>query len=92
MGAQALEAVAMLKALAHEGRLTILCQLAGGEKSVSELEEVLGARQSAVSQQLARLRQDGFVTPRREGKSIRYALADPRAKRIVETLYDIYCR
>jgi large subunit ribosomal protein L9 len=62
-----------------------------GEKSVSELEQFLGARQAAVSQQLARLRLEGLVTCRREGKSIYYALGDPRAARVITLLYDIYC-
>ena len=56
----------MLKALSHEGRLMILCYLAHGEKSVTELEEILSMRQSAVSQQLARLRADNLIEARRE--------------------------
>ena len=91
MVVQAQAASALLKALAHEGRLLILCSLASGEKTVSELEAFLGARQAAVSQQLARLRLEGLVTCRREGKSIYYALGDPRAARVIELLYDMYC-
>lgn len=91
MVVQAQAASALLKALAHEGRLLILCNLASGEKTVSELEAFLGARQAAVSQQLARLRLEGLVTCRREGKSIYYALGDPRAARVIELLYDMYC-
>jgi DNA-binding transcriptional ArsR family regulator len=91
MVAQAQAATNLLKALAHEGRLLILCHLVSGEKSVSELEQFLGARQAAVSQQLARLRLEGLVTCRREGKSIYYALGDPRAARVITLLYDIYC-
>lgn len=67
-----------MKALSHEGRLMILCHLAGGEKSVTELEGLLGQRQAAVSQQLARLRLEGLVSTRREGKAIFYALRDQR--------------
>ncbi len=63
-----------LKAIAHEGRLSILCRLAEGEASVSDLEELLNARQAAVSQQLARLRQEGLVNTRRQGKAIYYSL------------------
>ena len=59
-----------LKAISHEGRLMILCHLVTGEKSVTELEELLSARQAAVSQQLSRLRLEGLVVPRREGKTI----------------------
>ncbi|MGR3321801.1 MAG: ArsR/SmtB family transcription factor [Pseudooceanicola sp.] len=81
-----------LKALGHEGRMMILCHLASGEKSVTELEELLSARQAAVSQQLSRLRLEGLVTPRREGKTIYYALTDDRPRKIMETVYDLFCR
>jgi len=81
-----------LKAISHEGRLMILCHLASGEKSVMELEELLSARQAAVSQQLTRLRLEGLVTPRREGKAIYYRLADDRPKKIMEVVYDMFCR
>ena len=65
----AMRASNFLKAISHEGRLMILCHLASGEKSVTELEDLLSARQAAVSQQLSRLRLEGLVTPRREGKT-----------------------
>lgn len=81
-----------LKAISHEGRLLILCYLASGEKSVTELERLLSARQAAVSQQLARLRLEGLVVPRREGKTIYYRLADDRPRRLIETVYDIFCK
>ena len=81
-----------MKALAHEGRLLILCQLATGEKSVTELEELLSSRQAAVSQQLARLRLEGLVNHRREGKTIYYSLKDERAIRMIELLYDMFCK
>lgn len=80
-----------MKALAHEGRLMLLCHLASGEKSVTELEDLLSARQAAVSQQLARLRLEGLVEFRREGKAMYYRLHDPRAKRMIETVYDMFC-
>jgi DNA-binding transcriptional ArsR family regulator len=81
-----------LKAISHEGRLMILCHLTTGEKSVTELEELLSARQAAVSQQLSRLRLEGLVTPRREGKVIYYRLTDDRPKQIMEVVYDLFCK
>ena len=81
-----------LKALSHEGRLMILCHLASGEKSVTELEDLLSARQAAVSQQLTRLRLEGLVKPRRDGKIIHYSLSDDRAKQVIEIVYDLFCR
>ena len=86
------EATNFLKALSHEGRLMILCHLSSGEKSVTELEELLSARQAAVSQQLARLRLEGLVRQRRDGKAIYYRLSDDRAKRIIEVVYDMFCK
>ncbi|WP_147104029.1 helix-turn-helix transcriptional regulator [Tateyamaria sp. syn59] len=81
-----------LKAISHEGRLMILCHLVSGEKSVTELEDLLSARQAAVSQQLSRLRLEGLVKPRREGKAIYYSLTDDRPKQIMEVVYDLFCR
>ena len=81
-----------LKALSHEGRLMILCHLASGEKSVTELEDLLSARQAAVSQQLARLRLEGLVDFRRDGKAIYYRLGDDRARQMIELVYDMFCR
>lgn len=81
-----------LKAISHEGRLMILCHLASGEKSVTELEQLLSARQAAVSQQLSRLRTEGLVAPRRDGKAIYYSLADPRARQIIELVYGLFCQ
>ncbi len=80
-----------LKAISHEGRLMILCHLVSGEKSVTELEELLSARQAAVSQQLSRLRLEGLVMPRREGKAIYYRLADDRPRRMLEVVYELFC-
>ena len=87
----ACDASNFLKAISHEGRLMILCHLVTGEKSVTELEELLSARQAAVSQQLARLRLEGLVTPRRDGKTIYYSLTDERPKKMLETIYDLFC-
>jgi DNA-binding transcriptional ArsR family regulator len=92
MAANAMRASYFLKAISHEGRLMILCHLASGEKSVTELEDLLSARQAAVSQQLSRLRLEGLVTPRRDGKTIYYSLKDDRPKQIMEVVYDLFCR
>ncbi|EDZ48540.1 ArsR/SmtB family transcription factor [Leisingera daeponensis] len=81
-----------LKAISHEGRLMILCHLVSGEKSVTELEDLLSARQAAVSQQLSRLRLEGLVIPRREGKAIYYRLADDKPRRMLEVVYDLFCK
>jgi ArsR family transcriptional regulator len=80
-----------LKAISHEGRLMILCSLANGEKSVTEIENMLASRQAAVSQQLSRLRLEGLVTARREGKQIYYSLTDDRARMIIERVYELFC-
>lgn len=88
----ATQASTFLKAISHEGRLMILCHLASGEKTVTELEDLLSARQAAVSQQLSRLRSEGLVTPRREGKTIYYSLTDHRPKAIMEVVYDLFCK
>ena len=80
-----------LKAISHEGRLMILCHLVSGEKSVTELEDLISARQAAVSQQLSRLRLEGLVVPRRDGKTIYYRLADDKPKRVLEVVYDLFC-
>ncbi|MEM6971550.1 MAG: metalloregulator ArsR/SmtB family transcription factor [Pseudomonadota bacterium] len=91
MMANATRATEFLKALAHEGRLMILCHLATGERSVTELEQLLAQRQAAISQQLARLRLEGLVQGRREGKTIYYRLADTRTRKMLEVVYDLFC-
>jgi DNA-binding transcriptional ArsR family regulator len=88
---QAEAAASFLKALSHEGRLMILCHLTTGEKSVTELENLLESRQAAVSQQLARLRLEGLVSCRREGKAIYYSIADDRVRRMIDLVYDLFC-
>ena len=80
-----------LKAISHEGRLLILCHLVSGEKSVTELETLLSARQAAVSQQLSRLRTEGLVTTRRDGKAIFYSLADDRPRKILDVVHELFC-
>ena len=88
---KATNASAFLKAISHEGRLMILCHLVSGEKSVTELEDLISARQAAVSQQLSRLRLEGLVIPRRDGKTIYYRLADDKPNRVLEVVYDLFC-
>jgi DNA-binding transcriptional ArsR family regulator len=91
MREQAAVAEEMLKALANRHRLMILCQLIEGERPVHDLAGFLGLRDSTVSQHLALLRKDGLVSTRREGQTIWYSLASEPIRRVVETLYDIYC-
>ncbi len=86
------EASDFLKALAQESRLLVLCLLAEKERSVSELEAILSIRQSALSQQLARLRYDDLVTTRRDGKQIYYSIADDDVRRVISVVYDIFCQ
>jgi DNA-binding transcriptional ArsR family regulator len=89
--ANAREASEFLKALAHEARLMILCLLIDGEKSVTEIEQTLRLRQPAVSQQLARLRNDGLVETRRDGKNIYYSLARTETREVIEALHRAFC-
>jgi DNA-binding transcriptional ArsR family regulator len=92
MLANALQASEFLKALSHEVRLLILCFLIDGEKSVGEIEKMLKLRQPAVSQQLARLRADGLVETRRNGKNIYYSLARAEVRDVIGALHDAFCR
>ena len=91
MGAHARKASELLKALAHEGRLMILCDLIRGEKSVGELEALLSRRQTSVSQQLARLRLEGLVCARRDGRMIYYSIANDKARSVIAALYASFC-
>lgn len=88
--AQAGEAANFLKALGHDGRLTILCHLCSGPKSVTELENLLSSRQAVVSQQLARLRLEGLVSARREGQAIYYSILDPKVVEMVALLARLF--
>jgi DNA-binding transcriptional ArsR family regulator len=90
--ANACEASEFLKALSHEVRLLILCFLIEGEKSVGEIEHLLELRQPAVSQQLARLRADGLVETRRDGKNIYYSLARSEVRDVIEVLHQAFCQ
>jgi len=92
MAKSAQQACDLLRGLAHEARLIILCMLSEGEKSVGELEAFLELRQPTVSQQLARLRADRLVVARREGKTIYYSLASDEARQVIGVLYDLYCK
>lgn len=87
--AKAKQATGMLKALSHEGRILILCLLSEGEKSVSEIETLMAMPQAAVSQQLARLRREGLVTARREGRNIYYTLASENVTALLERLHEL---
>ncbi|MCP5410609.1 MAG: helix-turn-helix transcriptional regulator [Alphaproteobacteria bacterium] len=91
MRSQAEAAEAMLKALANRHRLMILCRLIDGERPVGDLAGFLELRDSTVSQHLALLRKDGLVSTRRDGQTIWYALASEPVRRLVGTLYEIYC-
>jgi len=85
------KASTLLKSMCNENRLLILCQLLEGEKSVSELQSRLPLSQSALSQHLAVLRRDGFVTTKRVAQSIYYSLNGKEARAVLATLYDLYC-
>lgn len=92
MGEHVRAAADLLKALAHETRLMILCLLVDGEKSVGELERLTLMRQPSVSQQLARLRFDRLVQTRRDGRTIYYSLGSEQAGEVVSLLYNLYCK
>ena len=91
MRANAGRASELMRALANENRLMILCQLVAGERSVGDLAEALDLRQATVSQQLALLRKDGLVAPRRDGQTVYYALAGDAARRVLDVLYELFC-
>ena len=92
MEAAADRASELLKALANRHRLLIICQLIDGERSVGDLAELLGIRDSTVSQHLALLRKDGLVSARREAQTIHYSIANPAARELLTALYRLYCR
>lgn len=87
---RAAEAARLLKLLANEQRLTVLCRLSGTELSVTELGAYVDLSQSALSQHLAKLRADGLVATRRDAQTIYYRLADPIAERLISVLCDVY--
>ncbi len=88
---QAAAAERLLKAMASRPRLMILCELLGGERTVTELQNAVGLAMSAVSQHLAKLRETEIVSTRRESQTIYYSLASEAAERLLTLLYDIYC-
>lgn len=88
---RASDAAGLMKALGNRRRLMILCELHKGERSVGALGRAVGLSQSALSQHLARLRHDGLVRTRREGQTIHYALASPKAREVMAVLYRLYC-
>jgi ArsR family transcriptional regulator len=89
--ASAAEAARLLRALANERRLMILCQLAEGERSVGQIQPLVGLSQSALSQHLAVLRDEGVVAARREAQTVWYRIADPAALKVVGVLAEIFC-
>ena len=86
------QAAELLALLANPNRLRILCELLDGERSVSALEPVVGLSQSALSQHLAKLREGGIVTTRREAQTIYYSIADTCTERVMAVLADIFCK
>jgi len=89
--ASAGEASDLLKALSNPHRLLLLCQLEGGERQVSQLQAGSGLSQSALSQHLARLREDGLIAARCEGTAVFYSIANPAALKVIGVLAEIYC-
>ncbi len=89
---QAREAAALLKTMANECRLLVLCHLAAsGELSVGELAERVDLGQSALSQHLARLREEGLVSTRKQAQTVYYSLCDPKAEQLLMLLHDLFC-
>lgn len=91
MAAQAEAAAELLKAMANPQRLRVLCLLAEGERSVGEINAAVALSQSALSQHLAVLREQGLVQTRREAQTIRYSLVDGPVAKLIHALHDIYC-
>lgn len=90
---QAAEVAAVLRLLANQRRLTILCQLVEwGEASVNALAEAVGLTQSALSQHLAKMREEGIVTYRRESQTLWYRIADPRIEQLLAMLHRLFCQ
>lgn len=89
---QAAEAVSVLKSIAHEGRLLVLCYLGeAGEMSVGELAERVGLSQSALSQHLAKLRAEGLVATRKQAQTVYYRIDQPKVLTLLSVLHDLYC-
>lgn len=91
MKARVGEASAFLKTLSNPDRLMVACALVQGERSVRELEDLLGIRQPGLSQQIAGLREAGLIVGRKEGKQVFYRLADPRVETFIATMHALFC-
>lgn len=91
MQASAAEAESLMKAMASRPRLMILCELLAGERTVTELQLAAGLAMSAVSQHLAKLREAEIVATRRELQTIYYSLSSEPARRLLASVYEIYC-
>ena len=91
LDAAANDAAGMMKALSNPGRLRILCALVPGELTVTEIEQMVGQSQSYVSGQLLKLRAEGLVECTRDGRTMRYHLADPRVTPLLERVYEVFC-
>jgi ArsR family transcriptional regulator len=91
MSRKAEEAADLMRALSNGARLKVLCELSGGERNVGDLVRSSGLSQSALSQHLARLREDGLVSTRRDAQTIYYRVADLRVERVVQLLFELYC-
>jgi DNA-binding transcriptional ArsR family regulator len=89
---KAYSASELLKVLANENRLLIVCHLLQQDMSVNEMQEKIGIRQSALSQHLAILRREGIVRTQRRSQFIYYSLASSEARKVLQTLYNIFCR
>jgi ArsR family transcriptional regulator len=92
MSRKADQAARLLRALAHGARLRVVCELVDGERSAGDLVRASGLSQSALSQHLAKLREEGLVATRRDAQTIYYRIADSRALQVLKVLYELYCR
>lgn len=86
------KASALLKSVANQNRLLLLCVLIDGKKSVGDIQKLVGISQSALSQHLARLRFEGIVDYERSNRNILYFIKDDKVKKIIKTLHNIYCK
>lgn len=85
------DAADFLKKFAHPSRLMIVCALVDGERSVRDLEDTLGIRQPGLSQQIAELRESGYITGRKDSKYVFYRLADGRIREFISLLHQMFC-
>lgn len=92
MADNASDAAALLKTLGHECRLLIMCNLLDGEKTVTQLNQQVPLSQSALSQHLARLRNEGLVSIRKEAQMVYYSLRSEKVERVIGLLHDMYCK